>query len=125
MLTGALILGVLAVPWPPASPAAEDSLGVPGPACALFAQYRLVFAEVLARRCVYSPSCSHYAQRAMDRVGLLLGVPMALERWTRCHPDAAVGGFYSRGPDGLLLDPPFRGERSGGDPAWSSLALPF
>ena len=109
----------------PASSAPEDTIAVPGPSFALFAQYRLVARDVLGRRCVYRPSCSRYAQESVDRLGLLLGVPMALERWTRCHSDARRGSFYPFGADGLLRDPPFGSEDERGGRAWSSLALPF
>lgn len=88
----------------------------------LFVQYRLLARDVLARSCVYTPSCSHYAERAVDGLGLLLGVPMALERWTRCHSDASRGGFYPRAEGGHLLDPPFA---EGEVVSWSSLVLPF
>jgi hypothetical protein len=112
LLAGALTLAAVI---------AADPL--PDPSAPLFAQYRLLARDVLARGCVYAPSCSHYAEEAVDSLGLLLGVPMALERWTRCHAGARSGGRYPRGDAGLLADPPFDGE--GVAVPWSSLALPF
>ncbi len=38
----------------------------------LFVQYREVFRDLLGRRCVYSPSCSHYGQEIIERGGLCL-----------------------------------------------------
>jgi hypothetical protein len=113
---------LLAASSPP--PVDGDSVEVSGPSAALFLQYRLLARDVLARSCRYEPSCSHYAEEAVDSLGLLLGLPMGLERWTRCHGGAGEDGLYPRGPGGLLRDPPFRREE-GGDPTWSSLALPF
>ena len=125
MLCRAIIPLLLALWECPAPAVPEDTLAVPGPSSALFAQYRLVARDVLGRRCVYRPSCSRYAQEVVDRLGPLLGASMAVERWTRCHSSARRGRFYPAGSDGLLLDPPFGSEGKGGGRAWSSLALPF
>ena len=42
--------------------------------------------EVLGRSCRFHPSCSEYAQEALERHGALRGVWLALRRVGRCHP---------------------------------------
>ncbi len=54
-------------------------------------------AEALARkygveRCRFYPSCSHYAQEAIDTHGLRRGGWLAMRRLLRCHP-WHPGGF--------------------------------
>jgi putative membrane protein insertion efficiency factor len=41
--------------------------------------------------CRYEPSCSHYAEEAVRRHGVLRGSWMAARRVARCHPWAAGG----------------------------------
>jgi putative membrane protein insertion efficiency factor len=46
----------------------------------------LVSPFVPANTCKYHPSCSEYAVRAIEKHGVLRGVPMALWRLLRCNP---------------------------------------
>ncbi|MBD3278001.1 MAG: membrane protein insertion efficiency factor YidD [Candidatus Aegiribacteria sp.] len=71
----------------------------------LFCQYRLIFSDLLGRSCVFDPSCSRYAQKAVGSKGPLLGIMAGLERWTRCNSGAYSCSDYTRGEDGHLLDP--------------------
>ena len=52
--------------------------------------YRWTLAPVLAGLfgggCRYEPSCSHYAEDALRKYGLLKGGWMAVRRVFRCHP---------------------------------------
>lgn len=47
--------------------------------------YRVLFAWLPAR-CRFEPSCSHYAEQAMERHGFLRGAWMGIGRICRCHP---------------------------------------
>jgi len=76
-----------------------------GPADLLFTQYRILFRDLLGRRCAFSPSCSHFGQQAVSRKGPLLGVMVALDRWTRCNSSALEEDDYVRGESGLISDP--------------------
>ena len=47
--------------------------------------YRLVFAW-LPQSCRFEPTCSHYAEQAIQKHGLLKGSWMGARRIGRCHP---------------------------------------
>ena len=55
--------------------------------------YQVAISPILAPRCRYDPTCSHYAIGAIGEWGVLKGSWLALKRIGRCHP---WGGF---GPD--------------------------
>ena len=57
-------------------------------ACLFFAvaAYRIVLSPLLGGRCRFVPSCSVYAQQALDHHGALRGVVLTLQRLARCHP---------------------------------------
>lgn len=61
-------------------------------AVALIHAYRIVIAPMLVGSCRYVPSCSHYAEEAIQRFGVWRGGRLALARLGRCHPFHA-GGF--------------------------------
>lgn len=48
--------------------------------------YRRFISPVLPPACRFYPSCSQYAQLAIERHGLLSGTLLALGRLARCHP---------------------------------------
>lgn len=48
--------------------------------------------------CRFIPTCSEYAQIAVERYGAVRGGAMALRRVARCHP--GVKGGYDPVPDG-------------------------
>ena len=50
--------------------------------------------------CRFSPSCSTYAYRAIDRFGVFRGGWMFLRRFCRCHPFGGNG--YDPVPDRAL-----------------------
>lgn len=54
--------------------------------------YQLLISPMLGPRCRFHPSCSHYAQEALQVHGLRLGGWLALRRIGRCHP-WHPGGF--------------------------------
>jgi uncharacterized protein len=52
----------------------------------LVAAYRYALSPMLGRSCRFHPSCSEYAQEALERHGALRGIWLALRRIGRCHP---------------------------------------
>jgi uncharacterized protein len=57
----------------------------------LFRAYRTAVAPAIGPVCRYEPSCSHYAEEAIVRFGLLRGTTMAAYRLLRCHPFSRGG----------------------------------
>jgi putative component of membrane protein insertase Oxa1/YidC/SpoIIIJ protein YidD len=74
---------------------------------ALFGTYHTVFSSQDLPVCAFSPSCSRFSQRAINRCGLLEGALLSLDRLLRDHPLAA--SFYPVDEGGKLLrDDPAR-----------------
>jgi len=48
--------------------------------------YRYGISPLLGRNCRFHPSCSEYAQEAVERHGAVRGGWLALKRVGRCHP---------------------------------------
>jgi len=48
--------------------------------------YQLVLSPILGPRCRFYPSCSCYAQTALERYGVIRGGWMSVRRLLRCHP---------------------------------------
>ena len=48
--------------------------------------YQWFISPLLGPRCRFCPSCSHYAQEALQMHGLRRGGWLALRRIGRCHP---------------------------------------
>ena len=57
----------------------------------LIAAYRRWVSPLLGRHCRYEPTCSRYAQQAIERHGAVRGSWLALKRIARCHPWAGSG----------------------------------
>jgi uncharacterized protein len=55
-------------------------------AVALIRAYRFVFAGAFAGQCRFHPSCSHYAETAIERHGLVRGGALTVWRILRCNP---------------------------------------
>lgn len=62
-----------------------------GAALALIRAYQFCISPLLGAHCRFAPSCSHYAEQAIARYGLLRGGFMAAARLLRCHPWSAGG----------------------------------
>jgi hypothetical protein len=54
--------------------------------------YRYTLSWLLGGYCRFEPSCSHYAEEAIERHGAGGGCWLALKRVLRCHPFCR-GGF--------------------------------
>lgn len=48
--------------------------------------YRIVISPLKPGSCRFYPSCSQYAQQAVERYGVWRGGYLALRRLLRCHP---------------------------------------
>jgi putative membrane protein insertion efficiency factor len=58
---------------------------------ALVLIYRYTLSPLIGPRCRHLPTCSEYAEEAIDRFGLWAGGWMALARFLRCHPWGTAG----------------------------------
>jgi putative membrane protein insertion efficiency factor len=56
------------------------------PLLALLRIYRVAISPALGPACRFEPSCSAYAEEAIERFGPLQGGYLALRRILRCHP---------------------------------------
>ena len=52
----------------------------------LIVSYRYLISPWLGNHCRFYPSCSLYAQQAIERHGAWHGTGLALRRLLRCHP---------------------------------------
>ena len=52
----------------------------------LLAAYRYAISPVLGPACRFHPSCSQYAQEAIERYGLARGIWLSVRRILRCNP---------------------------------------
>ncbi len=52
----------------------------------LIRAYRYAISPLLGNQCRFYPSCSHYAQEALETHGLLKGAWLSVRRLLRCHP---------------------------------------
>jgi putative membrane protein insertion efficiency factor len=53
---------------------------------ALIAGYRLFLSPLLGPRCRFYPSCSAYANEAIESHGPVRGAWLAVKRIAKCHP---------------------------------------
>lgn len=58
----------------------------------LITVYRILISPVLGQHCRFHPSCSAYAQAAIEEHGILRGLFLAIKRLLCCHP-WHPGGF--------------------------------
>jgi uncharacterized protein len=57
----------------------------------LVAAYRLTLSPLIGYNCRHLPSCSQYADEAIERHGFWAGGWMTLARLSRCHPLGTSG----------------------------------
>ena len=58
---------------------------------ALVRLYRYTLSPLIGYDCRHLPTCSHYAEEAIERFGLWAGSWMTLARLCRCHPWGTAG----------------------------------
>jgi putative membrane protein insertion efficiency factor len=54
--------------------------------------YRNVLSPLLPQACRFYPTCSAYAEQAIEKHGVVKGIFFGLRRIARCHPGS--GGGY-------------------------------
>ncbi|MFT4635599.1 MAG: putative membrane protein insertion efficiency factor [Arenicella sp.] len=57
----------------------------------LFKLYYLLVSPFLGNRCRYAPSCSEYANQALEMHGVSKGLWLTFKRLSRCHPWGGSG----------------------------------
>ena len=67
-----------------------DLLGK-APLLALLRVYRFAISPALGPACRFEPTCSVYAQEAIERLGAFKGSTLAMRRLLRCHPFSRGG----------------------------------
>jgi len=53
--------------------------------------YQLVISPLFPSSCRYIPTCSHYAEEALNKYGLIKGGWLGVKRILRCHPWGSSG----------------------------------
>jgi putative membrane protein insertion efficiency factor len=59
---------------------------------ALVRLYQFTLSPIFGRQCRFEPTCSHYMIGAVEKYGVLRGVPKGLWRIVRCNP-LCKGGY--------------------------------
>ena len=77
----------------------------------LIAAYQRVVSPYMPGACRYEPTCSHYAQDAIEQHGLLRGSWLATKRLARCQPWGGRG--YDPVPDSTRVVHTHEHERTG------------
>jgi uncharacterized protein len=81
--------------WDPVEPMTEFlkiAAGAPrGIGRALIKVYRITLSPLIGMHCRHLPTCSDYADQAIERHGLWAGGWMTVARLTRCHPLGTSG----------------------------------
>ncbi len=77
----------------------------------LIAVYQRIVSPYMPGACRYTPTCSHYAQEAIERHGLLRGGWLATKRLARCQPWGGRG--YDPVPGGTRATSTHEHERTG------------
>ena len=67
--------------------------------------YRSTFARTDLDLCAFRPTCSRFAQLAIDEFGMIRGILLAADRLLRDGPGAADSAYQSAGDGRHFLDP--------------------
>ena len=57
----------------------------------IFKLYYILISPFLGNRCRYAPSCSEYANQALETHGVVKGLWLTTKRLGRCHPWGGSG----------------------------------
>ncbi len=77
--------------------------------CGLIQMYRWVLSPFFGKQCRFQPTCSVYAQQAIQTHGVMRGLALTANRLRRCHPIHALGAA-----NGFVYDPvPENREKTG------------
>ncbi|MCE2787575.1 MAG: membrane protein insertion efficiency factor YidD [Bacteroidota bacterium] len=57
----------------------------------LIKSYKAFLSPYLPVACRYTPTCSTYAEQAIQKYGVLKGIWLAAKRLSRCHPGGGSG----------------------------------
>lgn len=57
----------------------------------MLAFYQRRISPLFGRRCRFLPTCSEYANTAIERFGVVKGIPLAGRRLLRCQPFGSEG----------------------------------
>lgn len=68
----------------------------------LFSFYHYLISSQDGPSCIYSPTCSTYAAKAMSKHGIVLGSFLAADRLIRCNPSHAHGPRKDDVPEMVL-----------------------
>lgn len=63
--------------------------------------YRLLISPFLGERCRFYPSCSLYAQMAIEHHGVIKGGWLIIKRICKCHPWYRKGDGYDPVPESV------------------------
>jgi len=101
-VAAAFLLAEAPPPLPPPAPARWNGSLTDALVRGLFGTYRAVFSSQDLPVCAFSPSCSRFSQRAIDRCGFFTGALLTIDRLLRDH--ALAVGYYPTQPGGHLLE---------------------
>ena len=65
--------------------------------------YQKYISDLRYGNCHFEPSCSHFAQEAIDTFGIVKGSVLSADRLVRCNSN--TGGYYERNANGRWKDP--------------------
>ncbi len=88
----------------------------------LIRAYRLLFSPWVGRQCRFDPTCSRYAEQAIELYGPGRGSWLALRRLLRCHPLCPGGADPVPGNEDA--EHHARLESSGRDPNHRAVKMP-
>lgn len=53
--------------------------------------YQYGISPILGPKCRFVPTCSQYAQEALEKHGLIKGLGLSIKRISQCHPGGKTG----------------------------------
>ncbi|MES2331559.1 MAG: membrane protein insertion efficiency factor YidD [Bacteroidota bacterium] len=53
--------------------------------------YQYIISPVIGPKCRFTPTCSHYAEEALRKHGIIKGAWLSIKRISRCRPGGGHG----------------------------------